>query len=87
MTKDEIMRETVKRAQEEARSEGLEIGSTVAHPSDKIIYELLDVKGNIATVGLSAEESETGQEVTKQFPFDELFDPNVALKYALLIRR
>ncbi len=86
MTDDEIIQEAVKRAQEEARSNGLEIGAIVAHPSDNMTYRLLDVKDGIATVGLSAEESKTGRVVIKQFPFAELFDPNVAKFYVVCIR-
>jgi len=86
VTNDKIIREAVKKAQEEAMSQGLKIGTTAAHPSDKMTYELLAVEGTIAIVGLSAEQSKAGQEVRKQFPLNELFDPNVALKYACLIK-
>ena len=78
MNKKEIINEAVRRAQDLGRKNGLKIGQTVAHPSDKLTYELYSVDGEAATVGLDARKSPSGQEVRKQFPLAELFDPNDA---------
>ena len=76
MDNDFIIAEAVKRAQEHARQNGLSIGQTVAHPSDRFTYGLISVSGDVATVGLPASKSKDGKEVEKQFPLNELFDPN-----------
>lgn len=83
LSNKEIIEMAVREAQKCAREEGLEIGQTVAHPTDGCTYELRFVKGNIATVGLTAEQSPTGQPVEKIFPLDELFDPNVTKEKAV----
>jgi hypothetical protein len=80
MNKNEVIAQAVKRAQQKAREHGLKIGGVVAHPTDELAYDLLGVEGNIATVGLPASKSPTKKEVKKNFPFDELFDPNQASK-------
>lgn len=78
MNEEKIINEAVRRAQEVGRKNGFKIGQTVAHPSDRIIYELYSVDGETATVGLDAKKSPSGQEIKKQFPSGELFDPNDA---------
>jgi hypothetical protein len=78
MTKDAIIAEAVRRAQEDARRNGLKVGQIVAHPNDEFSYGLISVDGDVATVGLTASQSRDGKEVTKRFPLNELFDPNIA---------
>lgn len=75
MNKKEIVAEAVKRAQKIAQEKGLIPSKNVAHPDDEIVYGLISVKGNVATVGLTAKQSPTGKEVRKQFPLNELFNP------------
>ena len=82
MRTEELIQKGVARAQEIARANGLKIGDVVAHPSDKMTYELFSIDGDVANVSISAEASETGEEVKNQFPLNELFDPNVALNEA-----
>lgn len=63
----------IARAQEIAKREGLRIGQTVAHPSDRTVYALKEIKYDIAVVWLPDQEN-----TAKEFPLSELFDPNVA---------
>lgn len=72
---DEIYNETIIRAQEIARKEGLEIGQTVAHPSEDMTYVLKEIKGDQAVVWIPDQKNSV-----KQFPLNELFDPNIAEK-------
>ena len=80
MNEKEIINEAVRRAQEVGRKKGLKIGQTVAHPSDRMTYELYSVDGEMAIVGLDAKKSPSGRKIKKQFPLGELFDPNDARK-------
>lgn len=66
----------VKKAQEIACQEGLKVGRRVAHPSDRKTYELKEIKGGIAIVWLKQRGT------NKEFPLNELFDPNVAMAEA-----
>jgi len=75
---EEFFWQGVKKAQEVARQEGFKIGQTIAHPDDTMTYALKEIKGNVAVVWLPGKE-----ETAKEFPLDELFDPNVAKKEAL----
>ena len=83
MTEDELIKRGVREAQRIAPDEGLEVGQVVAHPDDELIYALKDVKGDTAIVWLSKDMSPTGEEIIKEFPLCELFDPNVALNIAV----
>ena len=75
---DAIIDAGVKRAQEIARTNGLRIGQIVAHPNDRIAYELKEVNGNVAQVWVPDKE-----DTIKEFPLDELFDPNEARRHAV----
>lgn len=79
---DEIMIicEAVRRAQELARKSGLAIGQRVAHPSDRMTYELIAISGNDATVGIDAIKSPSGKKIQKHFPLNELFHPDDAMR-------
>ncbi|MFA4817809.1 MAG: hypothetical protein WC608_03780 [Parcubacteria group bacterium] len=68
----------IKSAQEIARQNELKLGQKVAHPSDYIVYILKEIKGDTAVVWLPGQKN-----TAKEFPLNELFDPNVALKKAL----
>ena len=85
MTEKQIIEQAVQQAQETARSEGLVIGSVVAHPDDLFTYKLLKVEGDTAYVRLSADKSPNGKELRKTFPVNELFNPVVANNYAIQI--
>src|SRR5688500_12305341 len=63
-------------AQEHARKHGLSLGATVAHPDDELMYGLEAIEGDIAVVGLSPDDSPTGNRIEKRFPVKELFSPN-----------
>lgn len=78
--KEEIQKEAIEYAQKVARDQGLTPGQVVAHPDDPVTHKLKDIKGDVATV-LVKKPSRAG-EVEKQFPLDELFDPNVAERRA-----
>lgn len=78
MDKKAIVAEAVRRAQKVAKEKGLLPGRSVAHPTDSMAYELISIDGDIATVGLRAKDSSSGQEIRKQFPLNELFNPKTA---------
>lgn len=75
--KEEIYQIGIKRAQEIGKKEGLKIGQVVVHPSEDMAYELKKIIGGMALVWLPGQE-----ETIKEFPLDELFDPNVAREEA-----
>jgi len=75
-----IVAEAVRRAQEVAKRDGLIPGKNVAHPSDPLVYELISVDDDRATVGLTAKDSPTGKGIRKQFPLKEIFNPYTAKK-------
>lgn len=77
LRRDPKIREAVTQAQQFALKKPLRIGALVAHPNELVGFELrsVDEKG-IATVGCP--DPVTRQDVIKQFPLAELFDPNVA---------
>jgi len=79
MTNKEIIDEAVRRAQIEAGGV-FSFGQTVAHPTDKLIYEFMGI-------GNSSESGVVGLEggIEKEFPLSELFDPNIAKRIALEI--
>ncbi|MFC1721962.1 hypothetical protein ACFL0Z_03555 [Patescibacteria group bacterium] len=68
-----IVGDVVKKAQEEAREKGLEIGQVLAHPDDDYTYELKEIEGDTAVVWFPDQD-----ETIKRFPLNELFDPNTA---------
>jgi len=72
----------IQAAQEQARDEGIAIGSLVYHPSIDLIFSLREIKENIAIGYIPAEESPTGKEIIKEFPRDEILDPKVAMSMA-----
>lgn len=85
MTNEEKMQyiiRVVTSAQKTARTEGIKIGSSIAHPDDPFVYKLKGVKGTTAIGVIPAECSPTGKEITKEFPLDEIFDINLACKIA-----
>lgn len=87
MTYDEIIKEAVKQAREDARKNGLKIGEAVAHPSDPFIYQLLEINGNEAVVGLPKRQGLSGTIVERKvFPLDELFSYRVALERSMDIK-
>ncbi len=67
----------VNKAKEYSREHGIQIGEVVAHESDKLAYYLKETRGNIAIVWLGTEGEE------KTFPLDEIFDVNVADRFAM----
>lgn len=80
MNNKAIVAEAVRRAQEVVRRDGLIPGKNVAYPNDSIIYELISIDGDTATVGLTTEDIPTGKEIRKQLPLNELFNPWTAKK-------
>lgn len=86
MNNDETIKEAVRRAQKIAQKNGFEPGQAVAHPSDPYIYEFIRKSGSVAIVGLSTKKSPTKKQIEKEFPLAELFDPNVAVDLALVVR-
>lgn len=75
MNNDRLISEAVRRAQREARAQGLRVGTTVAVPYDPVAYELLSVTGETATVGHA--------DVQREYPVIDLFDANRARSIAL----
>ncbi len=86
MNNEKLIEVGIRKAQEIARKKGLNIGSTVAHPTDKLMYKLYGVENGVATVGLNARQSPLRKAIKKVFPVDELFDPNIARDQALAVR-
>jgi hypothetical protein len=78
MNTKQIIDEAVKRAQVIARTNGITVGATVAHPSYKLTCELIEVKGDIAILEVNGNFLE--------FPSDEIFDVNLAKDIALQIQ-
>jgi len=76
--KEEIYQIGIKRAQEIGKKEGLKIGQVVVHPNEDMAYELKEIIDERALVWLPGQE-----ETIKEFPLEELFDPNVAREQAL----
>lgn len=74
-----IIKQAVRRAQQIARQSGLKLGDTVAHPDEPIACELLAINGEMALIGW--------QELRREVPLNELFDPNVAKQEALCIQQ
>jgi len=87
MTRAETIEEAVRRAQKDARKNGLKVGQAVAHPGDPLTYELLEIRGDEAIVGLSSRKSPSGREIRKVFPVAELFSPDTVLSIAWGIER
>lgn len=79
---EKCFKESVVEAQKSAEKNGLTIGSIVAHPDDEFTYELSEIRGNTAVVKIPAQFSETGNEIIKEFPLTELFDPRKATVFA-----
>ncbi|MBU1091680.1 hypothetical protein KKA27_02370 [Patescibacteria group bacterium] len=75
---DDILDVGVRRAQEIARTQGLEIGQTVAHPNDDMAYALKEVVEDVAFVWVPDQEN-----TVKKFPLNELFDPSTAKREAV----
>ena len=69
--------QAVRRAQIIAQHDGLKVGDIVAHPSEPITCELLEVRGDMAVIGWGS--------VLREFPLRELFVPNVARDEAFKI--
>lgn len=65
-------------AQELANHIGLKIGQTVMHKSDVIAYALKEIKGDVGVVWLPGKE-----DTVKEFPLNELYDPNIVIKTVL----
>jgi hypothetical protein len=79
----EIINRAVKEAQVVAQREGLRIGQTVAHPDEPITCELTGFGGTqLMPTGIIEYE-----DLRREFPLNELFDPNVAKEIALRIKR
>ena len=84
---DAILEVAVVHAQKLSQEKGIAIGATVAHPSDPFSYELLSTDGNIASVGrrLSVMPFEVYDQ--KEFPFNELFDVEIAEKFLAELKK
>lgn len=82
---DEIsISEGIKAAQEAMRKRGgPQVGEVVSHPSDEYTYDFLRVEGDMAIVYIPAENSDTGVEVVKKFPVNELFNVNEASRLTI----
>jgi len=77
-----LISEAVVAAQNQARIKGLHLGQVVAHPDNPYAYSLDFInEDGIATVSYT--NKTTGELVVRNFPFHELFDPNIAKKYAV----
>ncbi len=68
----------IRRAQERAKQHVFKIGDVIAHPNDKIVYNLKEIRGNEA-IGWYHQREDT----IKRFPLNEIFDPNVAKEEAV----
>ena len=66
--------------QEMQKRGGPKVGEVVAHPSDRIVYSFKKAEGEIAFVFIPANCTADGMEIEKQFPLDELFNPNDAMR-------
>lgn len=76
----------VLRAQQHGRENGIEIGTVVAHPDDRIAYILESVDNGEATVFLPADAAKDGVAVRKTFTLEEIFDVNLARDFAATIK-
>ncbi|HUD04954.1 MAG TPA: hypothetical protein VMR59_03135 [Patescibacteria group bacterium] len=83
---DAIIEEAVKQAQQFALDHPFQIGAGVAHPEDPIVYELrqIDDGTDVATIGYF--DKEKGEDIVRQCPLGELFDPRVAFEIAMAIK-
>lgn len=77
MNEDAILNYSIKKAKELAQQEGLEIGRVVVHESDDLAYLLKEIRDDIAVVWQKKEGTE------KEFPLNEIFDPNDAKRFAV----
>ncbi len=66
-----------------ARTEGLNVGDLVYHPSDDCVYMLKSIDGNFATVSLPAGSVDNEFEITKKFLYEELINPKAAFHEAV----
>jgi len=66
--------DSISKAQEIARENGLRIGQVVAHPSSAGVYRLEKIEGEKAIVS----KYEGREEVRLELPLRELYDPRVA---------
>lgn len=55
---------------------------SVAHPDGKYIYQLVEIKADMAVVFIAAHLSKTGEDITREFPSDEVFEVKVAQRIA-----
>src|SRR5262245_7445101 len=78
MFKNDINEAAIKKAQQVAQKHGLREGDLVSHPSDEKTYQIIAVEGGWATVLLRFEPSAAGEEIRREFPISELYDPNTA---------
>lgn len=72
MNLDQKRSAVIERAQKIGREHGFTIGQAVAHPSDPMTYGFRGQHGDVGIVGF--------EDVEKEFPLAELFDPNAALR-------
>lgn len=84
-TADESFGIGVRKAQLEMRKRGgPKAGEVVTHLSDKdVAYTFRKAKGKIGFVYLPANLTAHGREIEKQFPLDELFNPNDATRFSI----
>jgi hypothetical protein len=73
MTNDQIIDSDIKIVLEEGHL--LSPGDPVAHSSDEMTYEFIRYENGNAIVGWNG--------ITKSFPANEVFNPNIAKKVAL----
>lgn len=66
-----------------ARTEGLNVGDLVYHPSDDCVYMLKSVEGDTAKVCIPAGSIGNEEEIVKEFPYSELINPKAALHGAI----
>ena len=78
MNNKQIIAKAVEKAQVIARTNGITIGATVAHPSYELACELVEIKENVAVLEVDGNFLE--------FPLDEIFDVHLAYDIALQIQ-
>jgi len=77
MTKREAIDRGVKLAQSKGRERQWRKGDVVAHPSNELAMEFIEARGTTAIIGLNNQ--------TWQYPLAEIFNPNDAKSFAILL--